>query len=177
MVRIIDRILQGDSDAVVEFYKASSPKLLRYLRKKLPTQEDAEELLNDIFLAAIDELPFFEEKSTVNTWLFKIARNKIVDFYRKRKIKSVLLSQAPFLEILASELENPEFQFEKNKIRDRIEKAFLSIPDHYRRILRLHYEDKIPVKQLALIFNLSLKATESLLFRARKQFQLAYERA
>jgi len=177
VVRIIDRILQGDSDAVVEFYKASSPKLLRYLRKKLPTQEDAEELLNDIFLAAIDELPFFEEKSTVNTWLFKIARNKIVDFYRKRKIKSVLLSQAPFLEILASELENPEFQFEKNKIRDRIEKAFLSIPDHYRRILRLHYEDKIPVKQLALIFNLSLKATESLLFRARKQFQLAYERA
>ena len=169
--------MQGDSDAVVEFYKASSPKLLRYLRKKLPTQEDAEELLNDIFLAAIDELPFFEEKSTVNTWLFKIARNKIVDFYRKRKIKSVLLSQAPFLEILASELENPEFQFEKNKIRDRIEKAFLSIPDHYRRILRLHYEDKIPVKQLALIFNLSLKATESLLFRARKQFQLAYERA
>lgn len=176
MVRIIEKILQGDQDAVVEFYKQYSPKLLNYLRNKLPCKEDAEEVLNDIFFAAIDELPFFQQKSSITTWLFKIARNKVVDFYRKRKIKSVLLSQVPFLDILAGEIGNPEFQFEKNKIRDKIEKAFLSISSSYQNILYLHYENKIPVKELALILNLSFKATESLLFRARRRFQQAYER-
>lgn len=177
MVRILDRILQGDGNAVVEFYNINSPRLLRYLQKKLPRKEDAEEVLNDIFFAAIDELPLFREKSNINTWLFKIARNKIADFYRKRKIKSVLLSQAPFLEIIANEIAQPEFQFEKNKIRDRVEKAFSSISSRYQKILHLHYEEGVPVKELAVIFNLSFKATESMLFRARRCFRLAYERA
>ncbi len=177
MVRILDRILQGDSNAVVEFYKIYSPRLLKHLRNKLPRKEDAEEVLNDIFFAAIDELHLFREKSNINTWLFGIARNKIADFYRKRKIKSVLLSQVPFLEIIANEISQPEFQFEKNKIRDRIEKAFSSLSLQYQKILHLHYEERIPVKELAVIFNLSFKATESMLFRARKCFRLAYERA
>ncbi|MBU4016477.1 sigma-70 family RNA polymerase sigma factor [Patescibacteria group bacterium] len=113
----------------------------------------------------------------MNTWLFRIARNKIADFYRKRKIKSVLLSQVPLLEIIANEIAQPEFQFEINKIRERIEKAFNSISVQYQKILHLHYEDRMPVKELAMIFNLSFKATESMLFRARKSFRQAYERA
>lgn len=177
MYNLIDKIIQGDSDAVVKFYRLHSPKLLQYLKKRLPAKEDAEEVLNDVFLAAIDELPFFQHKSSISTWVFKIAHNKVVDFYRKKKIKSILLSQAPFLEIFANEIAQPEFQFEKDKIRDRIEKAYYSIAENYRQILHLHYEEKIPVKDLALIFNLSFKATESLLFRARKSFRIAYERA
>ena len=177
MASLIDRILQGDGEAIAEFYKKYSPDLIRYLRKKLPSKEDAEEVLNDVFFAAIDELAFFKEKSSIKTWFFRIARNKVVDFYRKRKIKSVLLSQAPFLEIFANEISQPEFQFEKNKIRDRIERAFHNISMQYRKILHLHYEERVSVKELAVIFNLSFKATESLLFRARRSFRLAYERA
>lgn len=177
MAGVVEKILQGDREAVVSFYKSYSPQLLRYLRKKLPSEEDAEEVLNDTFFAAIDELSFFEAKSSVKTWLFKIANNKTVDFYRKRKIKSIMLSQLPLLEILASEIDTPEFNFEKEKIRERIEKAFLSISSQYRKILHLHYEEKIPVRELAKVFDLSFKATESLLFRARRSFRLAYERA
>lgn len=177
MTKILDRILQGDSNAVVEFYRTYSPALLKYLKKKLPRKEDAEEVLNDIFLAAVDELHFLREKNNIKAWLFKIAHNKIADFYRKRKIKSVLLSQAPFLEIIANEINQPEFQFEKDKIRDRLETAFSNISLRYQKILHLHYEDRIPVKELAVIFKLSFKATESMLFRARRSFQQAYERA
>jgi RNA polymerase sigma factor (sigma-70 family) len=83
----------------------------------------------------------------------------------------------PFLQIVAAEINQPEFQFEKNKIRDRIEFAFKSLPEVYRRILKLHYEEKISVKELAVILNLSFKATESMLYRARQSFKLAYERA
>lgn len=127
-------------------------------------------------MEAIDSLSFLQKEQNISAWLYGIAHNKMADFYRKRKIKSVLLSNMPFLEIIESEINQPEFQFEKNKIRDGIELALHSLSSNYRQILKLHYEENIPVKTLAKIFNLSFKATESLLFRARRSFKLAYER-
>ena len=172
----IKRILVGDSEAVIEFYKSYSPKILSYLSKKLPHLEDAQEITNDVFLEAIDSLSFLQKEKNVSAWLYRIAHNKMVDFYRKRKIKSILLSQLPFLQIVASEINQPEFQFEKNKIRDNIEFALRSLSTKYQKILKLHYEENVQVKMLAKIFNLSFKATESLLFRARQSFKLAYVR-
>lgn len=173
----IKRVLKGDSKAVVEFYKSYSPKILSYLSRKLPRPEDAQEIANDVFLEAIDSLSMLQKEQNTSAWLYRIAHNKMVDFYRKRKIKSILLSQLPFLQIVANEINQPEFQFEKNKIRDRIESALHNISQKYRKILILHYEEKVPVKNLAITFNLSFKATESLLFRARQSFKIAYERA
>lgn len=176
-ISYIKRILEGDSKAVREFYKFYSPKILSYLSKKLPTFEDAQELTNDVFLEAIDSLSILKREESTMSWLYRIAHNKMVDFYRKKKIKSILLSQVPFLQIVSAEINQPEFQFEKNKIRDRIESSLRSISQKYQKILMLHYEEGISVKELARIFRLSFKATESLLFRARKSFRLAYERA
>lgn len=173
----IKRVLAGDSKAVIQFYKSYSPKILSYLTRKLPRLEDAQELTNDVFLEAIDSLSLLRKEQSTMSWLYRIAHNKMVDFYRKRKIKSVFLSNLPFLEIIESEINQPEFQYEKNKIRDGIELALHSLSIKYQKILRLHYEENVPVKTLAEIFNLSFKATESLLFRARQSFRLAYERA
>ena len=173
---LINRILAGDKQAMLELYKTFAPKIERYLFQKLPSKEDVEEILNDTFLEAIDSLQLLKKEENLQAWLYRIAHNKTVDFYRKRKIKQVLLSQAPFLEILAKEIHQPEFQFEKNIIRDNIEKALHEISAPYREILQLHYEEHIPVKELAVKYNLSFKATESLLFRARKSFQKAYEK-
>ena len=171
-VSFIKRILKGESDAVVDFYKFYSPKILRYLSKKLPGYEDAQELTNDVFLEAIDSLSILRREENISSWLYRIAHNKMVDFYRKKKIKSILLSQAPYLQIVANEISQPEF--EKNKIRDIIEQALQNLSQKYRKILTLHYEEKLSVKELAATFNLSFKATESLLFRARQSFKLAY---
>ena len=173
----IKRILAGDSKAVIQFYKSYSPKILSYLSRKLSRYEDAQEITNDVFLEAIDSLSLLQREQNTSAWLYKIAHNKMVDFYRRREIKSLLLSQMPFLQIVASEINQPEFQFEKDKIRDSIELALHSLSIKYQKILRLHYEENVPVKTLAKIFNLSFKATESLLFRARQSFMLAYARA
>ena len=101
----------------------------------------------------------------------------MVDHYRKQKIKSILLSQLPFLELIAKEIDQPEFQLEKNKIRDKIEKSLHSLSQNYEQILRMHYEEDIPVKGIADRLQLSFKATESRLYRARQCFIQAYERA
>jgi RNA polymerase sigma-70 factor (ECF subfamily) len=164
-----------DEQAVVLFYQEYSPKILRYLKNHLPLDE-AKEILNDVFLEAVDSMPSIRKQTNLQAWLFKIAHNKMVDFYRKKKIKSFLLSQIPYLEIIAHEIHQPEFILEKNKIRDNIEAAMHNISEKYRSILRMHYEDQMPVKTIAMVLNLTPKATESLLFRARQSFIKAYER-
>lgn len=176
MNALVNKILDGDSQAVVELYNLYSPKISRYLGEKL-SPEDAQEVLNDVFFEAVDSLSFLENRDNISSWLYKIAHNKVVDFYRKRKIKSVILSQVPFLKLVAAEINEPEFQFEKNKIRDQIEDALLSLSDKYQKILKLYYEKNMSVKEIALDLNLSFKGTESLLYRARQSFKTAYERA
>lgn len=174
---LVQRILEGDGKAVEEFYHYFYPKLKKYLENRLPESEDIEAFTHDIFLEAIDALPLFEAKSSFATWLYRIAHNKLVDWYRKKKINSLLLSQLPFLEIVAQEVYQPEFQYEKNKIRDKIESTLRSLSSKYRRILKLHYEEQKSVKEIALIMDLSFKATESLLYRARQEFKRSYEKA
>lgn len=173
---LIDQVLKGDPEAVTDFYKSNSPKILKYLIKYLPSREDAEDLTNDVFFEAIDSLQFLTKEDNLQAWLYKIAHNKMVDYYRKRKIKSLLLSQIPYLEIIDKEVHQPDFQFEKDRVRDKIEKTLISLSEKYQKVLRLHYEEGISVKDIATRLDMSFKATESLLFRARKQFQLVYER-
>lgn len=177
MGNILEKILSGDKQAVVEFYHEFSPKILSYLKNKLPREEDAQEVLQDVFFEALDSLPLFAGKSSLSTWLFGIAHHKTVDFYRKRKIKSVLLSQLPFLQIFAQEITQPEFQYEKNRVRDKFEATLHQLSYKYQTILHMHYELGMSVKEIAIELDMSFKATESLLFRARKQFQITYERA
>jgi len=173
---LVDKILGGDSKAVVELYNLYSPKVSKYLNKKLP-QQDAQEILNDVFFDVIDSLEELKNRDNLLPWLYKIAHNKTVDFYRKKKIKDILFSQIPFLKIVESEINTPEFQYEKNKTRDRIESAFLSLSTKYQKILRLYYEKNLSIREIAVRTNLSFKATESLFFRARQSFKIAYERA
>ncbi len=177
MADILQRIIDGDPQATRDFYLQFSQKILSYLKKRLPHEEDAQEIMQDVFLEAIDSLFYLQKHTSVQSWLYSIAHNKVVDYYRKRKIKSIVLSAIPVLQIAAEEMHQPEFQFEKDKIRDKIEKAFASISARYQEILIMRYEKNIPIKQLAIELHLSFKATESLLFRARQDFKKAYERA
>jgi len=175
MKSLVQRIISGDEQAVIEFYKLYSPRILHYLTVRLPREEDAQEILNDVFLDAIDSLSILKKDNNLKAWLYKIAHHKTVDYYRRKKIKSLLLSQIPYLEIVDSEVHQPEFILEKDKVRDEIESAFKSLPDLYRKVLRLRYEERLSVKEIALRLEMTFKATESLIFRARQSFKLAYE--
>jgi RNA polymerase sigma-70 factor (ECF subfamily) len=175
MTHIVKRILKGDTGAVEIFYEEYSRSLLRYLKNKLPKEEDAQEILNDVFLEAIEGLPTLNNYATVKSWLYQIAHHKIANFYRKRKIKSILFSQFPYLRIVAEEFNQPEFQLERRELTIRIKIALEKLSQKYRQILHMHYVEDLPVKLIAVELNLSFKATESRLYRARMQFIKYYE--
>ena len=175
MTHIVQRILQGDGGAVESFYQQYAPGILRYLKHKLPKEEDAQEILNDVFLDAIEELPLLQKQTNVKAWLYQIAHNQMANFYRKKKIKSLLFSQFPYLKIVAEEFHQPEFQLERRELIIRMQIALEKLSQKYQQILHLHYIDELPVKLISVRLNLSFKATESRLYRARMQFIKYYE--
>jgi len=174
MKQLVTRILEGDSVAVETFYQTYSPGILQYLKQKLPQNEDAQEILNDVFLDAIDELPKLTNQSSLKAWMYTIARNKVVNFYRKKKIKSLIFSQFPYLKIVAAEIIQPEFQLEKAEMKIRLQIAFEKLSRKYQQILHMHYIEDLPVKIISVRLNLSFKATESRLYRARQHFIQIY---
>lgn len=176
MTSFIEQMLAGDPQAVELFYKTYSKGIFNFLKKKLPREEDAQEILNDVFLDAVEALPTVREHTFLQTWLYKIAQNKVANFYRKRKLKSFLFSQFSYLKIIAQEIDEPEFQYEKQELLLKLKMTLHNLSDKYQQILSLHYEEAMPIKQIALELSLSPKATESLLYRARQQFKKDYER-
>ena len=175
MTHIVKKILQGDAGAVETFYQQYAQGILKYLSLKLPREEDAQEILNDVFLDAVDGLPMLSKQENLKAWLYQIAHNKVANFYRKKKIKQLLFSQFPYLKIVDAEVHQPDFQFEKREIKIRLHIALEKLSQKYQQILRMHYVDELPVKVISFKLNLSFKATESRLYRARRQFMKYYE--
>jgi len=175
MENLVKAVLDGENGAATRFYREFAPKLRRYLIAKLPEQE-LEEVLQDTFLSAFDSLSLYRGDSSVTTWLISIARHEVADYYRKRYVRSAVEKTTPLFENMVSEVLSPEFVYEKKKIEKKFFAVYHVLNKQYQDVLSYKYELSMSVREIAEKMNLSFKATESLLFRARGAFREAYER-
>lgn len=149
-------------------------KLKRHISFKVSDSYEAEEILQEALLAANESYPFFKGKSSFFTWLCAIANHEIVDFYRKKKIKTFLFSRLPWLEDLVSEALGPEQELLKKEFEQEVSTTLSSLCEGYREVLRLKYYQGLKVIEIAKSLNESTKAIESRLGRARKAFAEAF---
>jgi RNA polymerase sigma-70 factor (ECF subfamily) len=173
---LINLVISGEKGAATRFYKEFAPKLRRYLNAKLPEGE-VEEVLQDTFLSAFDSLPLYRGESSVSTWLISIARHEVADFYRKKYVRKAIEQTAPLFENMVSELLSPEFSMEKKKIEKKFFATYRKLSSQYQDVLSYRFELSMSVKEIANRMDLSFKATESLLYRARLAFREEYERS
>lgn len=145
--------------------------LKKYIGQKIDDEGIVEELVNDVMLAAINSEKNFEGRCSEFSWFCSIANHKIIDYYRKKKIKTILFSVSPVFEEIADKALTPERDVLKNELKDEIKKTFKEMKKGYQKILRLKYIDGWKVKEIARIMNLSIKAVESKLIRAKKEFR------
>ncbi|MBP9702208.1 sigma-70 family RNA polymerase sigma factor [Candidatus Woesebacteria bacterium] len=175
MEQVIKEILKGKKGAATVFYREYSPKLRRFLVAKLPSEADAEELLQDIFLSVFDSLPIYRGECSVMSWIYSIARHEVADFYRKRYVRELVEKTNPLFEELMETVETPEKVLDKTKKRAQFFAVYKGLNQSYQDILSYRYELSLSVKEIAAKMKLTFKATESLLYRARTAFALAYE--
>jgi RNA polymerase sigma-70 factor (ECF subfamily) len=137
---------------------------------------DAEDLWQDVLLAALQSMPTYRGASQLFTWLCSIARHKIIDHLRRQGRRDVDvftdLGEGQ-LSTLACRTHLPEEVVMQRSTRIRVIKALVYLPENYRRALVARYADDRSVAQVAHMLGRSYKATESLLSRARAAFRQA----
>ena len=169
-VNIIPKILARDRRALLAFYRRFAPKLSRFIAGKVANPSDAEEILQDTLFAFLEAIRDFQGQCTVQTFLFSICQHKVVDYYRRKKLKHAVFSQMPQLEAIISPLLGPEDQLDAVLVSEKIHAVLTRLLPRYRQLLLLKYLDGLSVAQIAKHLAMTLKSVESQLFRARKAF-------
>jgi len=165
---LVRRILRGEKLAFERFYMAHKQVLWQFVVAKVAAEEDAEEIVQDIFLACLDSLPLYSFRSSLKTYLYSIARHEVADYWRRKYAKRVLKVVPLIGEHVADELYNTE------ELSQKIDYVYARLDREYVCILVMKYEEGLSVKMIAKKLRLTVKATESKLWRARQAFQVAY---
>jgi len=173
MEQIIKEVLTGKKGAATRFYRELSPRVRRYLRGRLPSDADIEDVLQDTFLSVFYALPLYRGEAKIETWVMAIARHE-ADFYRKRYVRRLVQQTAPLFEEMVEEVKTPEFEWQKKKMEERFMYAYNTLSKQYQEILSCRFELGMSVKEIAERMEMGFKATESLLYRARQAFATEY---
>lgn len=176
-IDLVDLLLQKNDSALRELIHRYEKKLHNFIFKKLRNREVAQEIVQDVFIELFEALRGYKKNASLQTYLFTIANYKAIDYIRKQKIKRVLFSAIPpfILERIKTILIDDEL--EKNELSQRIESVIQKLPNDYRVVIRLKYIEGYQVDRIAKEMSLSFKATESLLYRARKAFITLYKKS
>ena len=131
-------------------------RLLGFIRKRVNNEEDAQDILQEVwyqFTATADAEPIEQTSS----WLFRVARNKIIDSYRKKK--PVLLEdtfpfdneegELGFKEIFLSDNRNPESEYLRNLFWKELQDALDELPREQRDVFIWNEMEDIPFKEIA----------------------------
>lgn len=156
------------------FEKKTILKLKNFIAKKVSNPEEAEEIFQETLVSASECLEFYSGRSSFFTWLCGIAKHEISDFYRKKRIKTILFSRLPWLENLAAEALGPEQIVLREEAIKKVETTLKALSEGYQQVLRLKYYQGFSVREIARQLNETVKAIESRLARARKAFAKAF---
>ena len=171
---LIRKILYRDKRALYAFYQTYTPALASFIHGKVANPHDAEEILQDTLFAFLEALRDFHGSCKISTFLFSIGKHKIIDYYRRKKIRHLVFSQAPYLEELVSPIFNPEEELDAVVLKEKLKRTFSLILPRYKLVLELKYMEDRSVSEISKLRMWTLKKTESLLFRARKAFIKTY---
>lgn len=156
-----DRLRRGEPAAAREFYDAYSARVHRFILHALGpgNDADAEDILQDTFMALAEALPFFRGQSSLFTFACAIAHRKTVSFVRTRARRGELMKDHT-AEVVRLIIQPAPDQDLKN--------ALASLSSEHREVLLLKYVEDLTISEIAAVLALSKHAIESRLARARK---------
>lgn len=136
-------------------------------------EEDAQEITQDVFVAAYHNLDKFEGNALVSTWLYRITVNKCLDFLksaqRKKRFAWLNLLSMDGNEVSQNmkETRHPGIQMEQKEALENLLQAIRQLPENQMTVLILHKIEQKSQKEVAEIMKISSKAVESLVQRAK----------
>jgi RNA polymerase sigma-70 factor (ECF subfamily) len=174
---LLARLRNGEEGAFETFAEAYVPALFRFASAHLDRDRDlVPDVVQSVVTRAIDKLDGFRGDAPLLAWLCACCRNEIAGIYRQRGRRPAEISldapaNAPVKDALATHAEGPELLLLARETRTLVHVALDRLPSHYAHALEWKYLEAIPVIEIARRLELTPKAAESLLTRARVAFR------
>lgn len=159
---LLRAVAKGDEGALGELYARRGPSLLVYLIGRLGDRQLAEEVLQDVMLAAWRGAARFRGESSVRTWLLSIAHHRAINAQRKRK-----LARAPLDESMASTSSGAPELLEDDVERAEVRLALERLPDDQRETLELIFYHGLSGPEAASVLGVAPGTVKSRLHRAK----------
>ncbi|HEY8399699.1 MAG TPA: sigma-70 family RNA polymerase sigma factor [Cytophagaceae bacterium] len=148
------------NEAIKNAFQKDKKRLFQFIRKRVPQPSDAEDILQDVFYQFSESFNVMQPIEQVSAWLFRVARNKIIDRYRKhkpelledQKIKSDDSDEylpAGIAELLFDPKDTPEEMYMGKVIRATLAEALEELPEEQSSVFVLHELEGKSFKEIA----------------------------
>ena len=154
---------RGDAAAVAELYDQNNEGIFRFLWSRTGNYQLAEDLTGDVFTRMISALPDYDPRGySIRVWLFRIARNLLVDYYRKESIvpKRALEKESSLIE--PNLVEN---EVDQRSLKEDLFNAINKISQNYQEVIVLRFINGLSLKETAKTLDKSVPAVKALQHR------------
>lgn len=175
---IISGIKAGDEKSLKELYDIFKDKVFSLAISYTQNQQDAEEILQDVFIEVFRSIDSFKGNSNISTWIYRITVNKSLDFlrYTKRKkrfavITSLFNRDTGGQIVEHTDFSHPGIELEQKELARYLFKAIEKLPDLQKTAFLLSKVEGLSGAEICEIMKISLSSVDSLLFRAKQNLK------
>src|SRR3982074_825294 len=170
---LIERVRQGDQDAVRALYERYFDRIYNYVYARLGRAEDAEDLAIDTMTRSLTRLDLFRAQGAAfSSWIYRIAHNATIDHYRRHgKVSLVSLEHAP-----APESADPSDLAVEQLSNQDLHSAIRELTDEQQQVLILRFFQDLTAAQVASILGKSVGAVQALQHPALGSLERALDR-
>lgn len=174
---LVRQACRGDTRAFDEIVRRHHARLYGLIYHMTSHKEDTEDILQAVFLRAYRSLPRFRGKSSLSTWLHRIAVNTTINFIKRRKRTTLSLNDAEqglerspeYVELAARD--SPFRDATISELQQKLNAAMQTLSEKHRTVVVLHDIQGIPHEEIARMLKCSVGTVRSRLFYARRLLQ------
>ena len=153
----LERMALEQDQRISEVVKREQARLRNFIRRRVPDPRDAEDILQDVFYELVEANRLLMPIEHVTGWLFREARNRITDLFRKKKPESFSDSAVAdeddellrLEDLLPSPAAGPEALYARNVLLDELEVAIGELPEEQRKVFVAHELEGRSFKEMA----------------------------
>jgi RNA polymerase sigma factor (sigma-70 family) len=183
----LDRMATEQDQRISDVVRREQSRLRNFIRRRVPDPLDAEDVLQDVFYRLVEANRLLMPIEHVTGWLFRVARNRITDLFRKKEPENFSEIEAvdeedewlPFEDLLPSPEAGPEALYARSVLLDELERAVAELPKDQRDVFIAHEFDGRSFKELSaesgVSVNTLLSRKRYAVLHLRERLRRAYD--
>lgn len=177
--QLVSQAMDGDQAAFRQLMEKYQKPLYFHVIKMVKDKEQIEDLIQESFVKAFDNLSSYNTNYAFSTWLYRITTNHTIDYLRKKKLETMSISDPVKTKDgeMSIQLEDEQAETDRRIIRKQrskiIHQAIEDLPDKYRVVIKMRHLEELSYDEIATELDLPLGTVKAHIFRAREMLYKA----